>query len=161
MSWITVVWSMNAAACLTLAAFYGVVWCKQRDNWVHLLFSCSAVAAAAISAFELWMTNARTVEQYEALVRWIHVPTWVLIVSFVSFVRLYLHAGRPWLAWTICGLRTLVLILNFIFTPNLNFRQITGLHQFSWGGEIISVPSGVANPWGLLSSVSLVLLLIF
>jgi hypothetical protein len=52
MSWITVVWSMNAAACLTLAAFYGAVWCKQRDNWMHLLFSCSAVAAAAISAFE-------------------------------------------------------------------------------------------------------------
>jgi PAS domain S-box-containing protein len=54
-----------------------------------------------------------------------------------------------------------VLILNFIFTPNLNFRQITGLHHFSWGGEIISVPFGIANPWGLLSSVSLVLLLIF
>src|SRR4029077_203881 len=29
MSWITVLWSMNSAACLTLAAFYGVVWCKQ------------------------------------------------------------------------------------------------------------------------------------
>ena len=52
MSWITVVWSMNAAACLTLAAFYWVVWCKQRENWVHLVFSVSAVAAAAIAAFE-------------------------------------------------------------------------------------------------------------
>ena len=67
------------------------------------------------------MMHAQTVGQYEALVRWIHVPMWVLIVSFVAFVRLYLHAGRPWLAWSICGLRTLVLILNFIFTPNLNF----------------------------------------
>jgi hypothetical protein len=44
MSWITVVWSMNAAACLTLAGFYCVVWCKQRENWVYLLFSSSAVA---------------------------------------------------------------------------------------------------------------------
>ena len=161
MSWITIVWSMNAAACLTLAGISLLVWCKQRENWVHLVFSASAVAAAAIAAFELAMMHCETVGQYEALVRWIHVPTWVLIVSFVSFVRLYLHAGRPWLAWTICGLRTLVLILNFIFTPNLNFRQITELHQFSWGGEIISVPFGIANPWGLLSSVSLLLLLIF
>ena len=161
MSWITIVWSMNAAACLTLAGISLVVWCKQRESWVHLVFSASAVAAAAIAAFELAMMHCDTVGQYEALVRWIHVPTWVLIVSFVAFVRLYLHAGRPWLAWTICGLRTLVLILNFIFTPNLNFRQITGLHHFSWGGEIISVPFGIANPWGLLSSVSLVLLLIF
>jgi PAS domain S-box-containing protein len=161
MSWITIVWSMNAAACLTLAGISLLVWCKQRENWVHLVFSASAVAAAAIATFELVMMHCETVGQYEALVRWIHVPTWVLIVSFVAFVRLYLHAGRPWLAWTICGLRTLVLVLNFIFTPNLNFRQITRIHQFSWGGEIISVPSGVANPWGLLSSVSLVLLLIF
>jgi len=162
MSWITIVWSMNAAACLTLAALYLLVWCKQRENWVHLVFSSSAVAAAAIAAFELAMMHSETVGQYEALVRWIHVPVWVLIVSFVSFVRLYLRAGRPWLAWSICGLRTLVLILNFIFTPNLNFRQITRLHQFSWwGGEIISVPIGVSNPWGTLSSVSLLLLLIF
>ena len=162
MSWTTIVWSMNAAACLTLAALYLLVWCKQRENWVHLVFSSSAVAAAAIAAFELAMMHAQTVERYEALVRWIHVPVWVLIVSFVIFVRLYLHAGRPWLAWSICGLRTLVLILNFIFTPNLNFQQITRLHQFSWwGGEIISVPIGVANPWGTLSSLSLLLLLVF
>ncbi len=161
MSWITVVWSMNAAACLTLAGFYCLVWCKQRENWVYLLFSSSAVAAAAIAAFELAMMHAQTVEQYQALVRWIHVPVWVLIVSFVIFVRLYLHAGRPWLAWSICGLRTLVLILNFIFTSSINFRQITNLRHFSWGGDIISVPIGVANPWGLLSSVSLLLLLVF
>ena len=152
---------MNAGACLTLAGFYCLVWCKQRENWVYLLFSSSAVAAAAIAAFELAMMHAGTVGRYEALVRWIHVPTWVLVVSFVSFVLLFLHAGRPWLAWSICGLRTLVLILNFIFTPSINFRQITSLRQFSWGGEIISVPVGVANPWGLLSSVSLLLLLIF
>ena len=59
----------------------------------------------------------RQSEQYEAigaLDTCAHV--WVLIVSFVAFVRLYLHAGRAWLAWSIYGLRTLVLILNFIFT---------------------------------------------
>ena len=152
---------MIAAACLTLAAFYCLVWFKQRENWVHLLFSSSAVAAAAIAGFELAMMHAQTVGQYEALVRWIHVPTWALIVSLVGFVRLYLRAGRPWLAWTICGLRTVVLILNFILTPNLNYRQINSIRQFSWGGDIISVPVGVANPWGVLSQVSLVLLLIF
>src|SRR5438034_994489 len=162
MSWITIVWSMNAAACLTLAGIYLLVWCKQRQNWAHLLFSFTAVATAAIAAFESAMMHAETIGQYEALLRWIHVPVWVLIISLVSFVRLYLHAGRPWLAWSICCLRTLVLILNFVFTPNLNFLHITSLRQFSWGGgEIISVPVGVANPWGLLSSVSLLLLLIF
>ena len=94
MSWVTVIWSMNAGACLTLGAFYGAVWLKQRANRVYLLFSCSAVAAAVICAFELRMLNATTVEQYQLLIRWIHVPVWVLTLSFVAFVRLYLRAGR-------------------------------------------------------------------
>src|SRR5216110_2137097 len=162
MSWITIVWSMNAAACLTLAGIYLLVWCKQRQNWAHLLFSFTAVATAAIAAFESAMMHAETIGQYEALLRWIHVPVWVLVISFVSFVRLYLHAGRRWLAWSICCLRTLVLIVNFIVTPNINFRRITSLRNFSWwDGDIISMPVGVANPWGLLSSLSLLLVLVF
>ena len=152
---------MNAGACFVLAGVCFVVWCKQRESWPHLLFSCSAVAAGVIALIELTMLHANTVGQYTALVRWIHVPVWVLTLSFVAFVRLYLRAGRRWLAWSIYGLRTLVLILNFISTPNINFRVITGLRHFSWWGEIVSVPVGVPNPWGLLSNVSLLLLLIF
>ena len=162
MSWITIVWSMNAAACLTLAAIYLVVWWKQRDASVHLLFSCSAVAAAAVAGFELAMLRTDTVGQYEALMRWIHVPVWVLTVCFVAFVRRYLHAGRTWLAWSIYGLRTVVLILNFILTPNINFLAITKIRHLSWwGGEIVSLPIGMPNPWGMLSLASLLLLLIF
>src|SRR4029077_21095948 len=161
MTWITIVWSMNSAACLTLAGFYFAIWCKQRQRPMYLLFSCSAIAAAAISAFELWMLNSKTVEQYEPLVRWIHVPTWVLTLSFVAFVRLYLRAGRTWLAWSIYGLRTLVLILNFIFPVSINFTAITDIRRFSWGGQMVSVPVGASNPWGLLSTISLLLLLIF
>ena len=144
-----------------LAAFYGAVWCKQRENRVYLVFSCSAVAAAAISAFELWMINARTVEQYQLLLRWIHVPTWVLTISFVAFVRLYLDAGRRWLAWSIYALRTLILICNFSFPLGINFKTITTIRHFSWAGEMVSVPVGVPNPWGLLSQISLFLLLLF
>src|SRR5438034_11219113 len=161
MSWITVVWSMNAGACFVLAGVCFVVWCKERESWPHLLFSCSGVAAAVIALISLAMLHGTTVGQYAALIRWIHVPVWVLTLSFVAFVRLYLRAGRRWLAWSIYGLRTLVLILNFISTPNINFRAITSIRQFSWWGEIVSVPVGVPNPWGLLSNVSLLLLLIF
>lgn len=161
MNSVAVIWSMNAGACLTLAAFYGAVWSKQRANRAYLLFSCSAVAAAVISAFELRMMNATTVDQYQLLMRWIHVPVWVLTLSFVAFVRLYLRAGRGWLAWSIYVLRTVVLILNFAFPVSINFNRITGIHHFSWAGDTISVPVGIANPWGLLSQISLLLLLIF
>src|SRR5213079_1131003 len=162
MSWVTMLWSMDAALCFTLAGIYLLVWFKQREGWEHLLFSCSAVAAGIIAMLELASMRAETTAQYGLLVRWAHLPVWILIVSIVWFVRLYLRAGRPWLAWSICGLRTVALVLNFIFTPNLNFREITSLRHLSWwGGETVSAPVGVPNPWTLVGQLSVLLLLIF
>jgi two-component system, LuxR family, sensor kinase FixL len=162
MSWITIVWSMNAAACLTLAAIYLLVWSKQREGWAYLILSCNAVAGAALTGFELALLRAQTSEQYAVILRWAQLPVWLLVVSLVVFVRLYLRGGHPWLAWSVCAVRTLALILNFIFIPNLSYRQITSLRQVSWwGGETVSVPVGVTNPWILVAQLSLLLLVIF
>jgi PAS domain S-box-containing protein len=162
MSWVTAVWSMDAALCFTLAGIYLLVWCKQRERWEHLLFSCSALAAGVIAGFELASMQAETTAQYGAVLRWAHLPVWILFVSVVWFVHLYLRAGRRWLVWTVCGLRTLVLVLNFLFKPNLNFREITSLRHLSWwGGETVSAPVGVPNPWTLVGMLSVLLLLIF
>jgi PAS domain S-box-containing protein len=153
---------MDAALCFTLAGIYLLVWCKQRDGWVHLLFACSAIAAGVIAGYELASMRAETTAQYGALLRWAHLPVWMMLVSVVWFVRLYLRAGRLWLAWSICGLRTLALVLNFVFTPNLNYREITGLRHLQWwGGETVSAPVGVPNPWTLIGQLSVLLLLIF
>lgn len=161
MTWITAVWSINTGACLTLAAFYGALWSKQRDKRAYLLISCSAIAAAAISGFEFRMLNASTVEQCKLLVRWANAPTWVLTISFVAFVRLYLGAGRAWLAWSIYSLRTLILLLNFILPARINFHGIAEIRHFSWGGEMISIPVGVPNTWGFIRGFSLLLLFVF
>ncbi len=85
----------------------------------------------------------------------------MLIVSLVGFVRLHLRAGRLWLAWTVCGLRTLSLILNFVCTPNLNYREITALRHVSFLGDTVVVAEGVPNPWMLIGQLSLLLLVIF
>ena len=162
MSWVTIVWSMNAAACLTLAGIYALVWCKQRKGWAYLALSCNAVAGAALTAFELALLRAQTSEQYGVILRWAQLPVWLLVVSLVVFVRLYLRGGQPWLAWSVCGARTLALILNFIFIPNLSYRQITRLRQVAWWGrETVSVSVGVTNPWILVAQLSLLLLVIF
>ncbi len=155
-------WSMDAAFCFTLAGIYLLVWFKQREKWEHLLFSCSALAAGVIAGFELASMQAETTAQYGAVLRWAHLPVWMLFVSVVWFVHLYLRAGRRWLVWTVCGLRTLALVLNFLFKPNLNFREITSLRHLSWwGGETVSAPVGVPNPWTLVGMLSVLLLLIF
>ena len=162
MSWVTMLWSMVASLCFALAAIYLLVWFRQRENWVYLLFSCSAIAAGAIAGFELASMRAQTPAEYGALIRWVHLPMWILIVSLVWFVRLYLRAGRQWLAWSVCGLRTLTLVLNFLFTPNITYREIRSLRHLSWwGGETVSAPVGVANPWTLVGQLSALLLLIF
>jgi hypothetical protein len=162
MNWIIIVWSMNGAACLTLAGIYLLIWCKQREYWAYLVLSCNAVAGAALTAFELALLRAQTSEQYGVILRWAQLPVWLLVVSLVVFVRLYFRAGQPWLAWSVCGARTLALILNFIFIPNLSYRQITTLRHVSWwGGETVSVPVGVTNPWILVAQLSLLLLVIF
>jgi two-component system, LuxR family, sensor kinase FixL len=162
MSWVTLLWSMDSAFCFTLAGIYLLVWFKHREAWEHLLFSCSALAAGAIAGLELTTMRAETTAQYGALLRWAQLPVWMLIVSVVWFVHLYLRAGRRWLVWTVCGLRTLALVLNFLFTPNLNYREITSLRHLSWwGGETVSAPVGLPNPWTLVGQLSIVLLLIF
>ncbi len=162
MSWVTLLWSMDSAFCFTLAGIYLLVWFKHREAWENLLFSCSALAAGAIAGLELTTMRAETTAQYGALLRWAHLPVWMLIVSVVWFVHLYLRAGRRWLVWSVCGLRTLALVLNFRFTPNLNYREITSLRHLSWlGGETVSAPVGVPNPWTLVGQLSIVLLLIF
>jgi hypothetical protein len=61
------------------------------------------VAGATLTAFDLALLRAQASEQYEVILRWAQLPVWVLVVSLVVFVRLYLLAGRPWLTWSVCG----------------------------------------------------------
>ena len=113
-SWVTIIWSMTASACLTLAAMNLLVWCKKRTAWANLLFSMTAAATAALAACEFWMMRAETGAEVGAAIRWGHVPFWALMISLVGFVRLHMRAGRLWLAWAVCVVRTLSLILNFL-----------------------------------------------
>lgn len=161
MSFITIIWSMVASACLTLAAMHLLVWIRKRTAWANLLFALAATAMAGMAACEVGTMCARTPEEFGLFLRWFHVPGWLMIVTLVGFVRLYLRAGRPWLAWTVCGLRTVSLILNFVFAPNLNFRQITALRQIPFLGTSVSVAEGVPNPWMLIGQASLLLLVVF
>ncbi len=161
MNWVTIIWSMGSAACLLLALMHIVVWWKDRKARANLAFSVMAIAVAAFAVLELALMRAETAEQFGITVRWMHVAAWVIIVSLVGFVRLYLNAGRRWLAWTVVGVRTVSLILNFIFSPNINFREITALRHVRFLGESVSVAKGVPNPWMLVAQLSLLLLVIF
>ena len=144
-----------------LALMHVVVWWKNRTARANLVFSVMAIAVAAFAVLELALMRAETPEQFGLAIRWMHVPAWVIIVSLVGFVRLYLRAGRRWLAWAVVGVRTLSLIFNFGFSPNINYREITAVRHIPFLGESVSVAEGVANPWMLVAQLSLLLLVIF
>jgi two-component system sensor kinase FixL len=161
MSWVTIIWSMIASACLTLATIHFLVWCKRRTVWADLLFTLTSAGVAAYAGSELSLMLAETPEQFAAALRWMQVPTWVVVVSLAGFVRLHLRAGRRWLAWSVFALRSLALLLNFLVGQNLNYREVTGLRRIPFLGETVSLGVGVSNPWMLVGQLSLLLLVIF
>ena len=161
MSWVTFVWSMVGSGCLTLAIVQGLVWWRRREARAHGMFALSALGTALLAGTELWMMYAPTPGEFGLALRWLFAAAWLVSVSIVGFVWLFLRAGRPWLAWTVVGARTLVLILNFALPPNLGYREITGVERIPFLGEPVSIAVGVPSPWMLFGQFSLLLLVLF
>jgi PAS domain S-box-containing protein len=162
LSWVTIVWSAIASACLTVALVYVGIWSKRSRETVLLAFPVVAIAVAAIAVCELIMMRAQTVEQFAAAMRWAHVPVFALVVAIVAYVLFNFRAGSLWLAWSACVLRFISLILNFHFDPNLNYAQITGLRQIPMpGGELVSVAVGIVSARTIVGQLSSLLLLLF
>jgi len=161
MSWITIIWSIIAGTCFTLAGVYLLRWLRKRDAWESLLFSISSSAAAVLALAEQVLMHAQTAAQYGEILRWMHLPAAVIGVALIWFLRLYLKAGRNWLVWLYCAVRVLALVVNFVQEPNFNFREITGLRQVAFWGELFSLPVGMRSPWAFLTRVGNLLQLIF
>jgi two-component system, LuxR family, sensor kinase FixL len=160
-SWVTVVWSMAASACLTLAGIYWLVWYRNRTAWAHLLFSVTAAATATFAFCELRIMRAQTTVELDAAIRWAQVPLFVLLVALIWFVGVYLDAGRRWLAWTFCAVRSLYLLPTVLAGWNVNYREITSLRRIQFLGEPVTVLNGVPSPVLLLGQSSILLLLVF
>lgn len=161
MSWITFIWSMTAGICLTLGAVHLLVWIRQRGNWANLVFSLTAVAASVYAVLDMVALHVRNPVEYGTLWRWALSLGMVEGVLIAWFLRLYLRAGRLWLLWLICGLRALMLVLNFVPGPNFYFREITSLQEVPLFGEMISRPHGVLHPWVVLMPLSFLLIIVF
>ena len=161
MSWITVIWSMVASACVTLGAAYWMVWSRNRNAWTHLLFAGTAFSTAAFTFCELRQMRAGTPGELLAAMRWTHVSLLCLLVSTVWFVTLYLGAGRRWLAWTVSVLRALYLVVAFVIWGNVNYIEITSVQRLPFLGDSVTVFTGLRNPWMLFGYVTMLLILTF
>jgi two-component system, LuxR family, sensor kinase FixL len=162
MGWIDHAWPMFGAISLTLGLIYLLVWVRQPRQYGYLQFFVFAAAVAVFSLFELRLMRAATPDEYAATLRWAHVPVFVVVVSLVGFVLLYLRSGRLWLAGAACGLRAVALVLNFVTGVNVNFAQVTAMRPVPvWGGESIYLPVGVPNPYVIVAQLSNLFLIWF
>ena len=94
MSLVTTLWSMEAAAALTLAVLYGIVWTVDRRNLSNLTLCVVAISMAAIARVEVGMMHASTAAEYGEWLRLCYLPVFFAVVGQVLFVHLYLGTGR-------------------------------------------------------------------
>jgi len=146
-STVTVLWSMIAAACLTLAAVHLPVWWRDREASTSLAFAVAAASTAVIACCELLALHAATPRAYAAAIRAAHVPVTVLLISLVAFIYFYLGTGRLALAGTGLALRVLSTPFSFLSGDTLNFRGIQSLRTIEFLGDPVSIPLGTVNPW--------------
>ena len=161
MSWVTVVWSMVASACLTLAVIYFLVWWSHRTARASLFFAAAAASTAVFTLCELRQMRVGTPEELLSAMRWTHVALLGVLVSTTWFVTFYLGTGRRWLAWTVSGLRVFYLLVAFLIWGNVNYIEITSLQRVSFLGDSVTAFKGVRNPWMLFGYATMVVILIF
>ncbi len=162
MSWLTIIWSMVASACLTLAGMHLLVWCKNRTAWASLAFAVVALGVTGTAAGEFLLMRTHTPEAFGAALRWANVPVSVMIVGIVWFVQADFRTGRDWLAGLAVGLRLLTLILHFTTGTTAVHREIISLRQIELLGEPVSmVDEAVASPWVFMPGLSNLVLLVF
>ncbi len=162
MSYVTMLWSVVAAAALVLAVLHALVWIFNPRAYSSLAFAIVALAVIGIALSELGMMSATTPGEWAAWVRWFQVPSFFLICGLVVFVKLYLGAGRSWLLWTIIVLRCVIVVSNFAVESSFNFVEVRAIGQIPFLGERVSVVTdAVVAPRQVLATASTILCALF
>jgi two-component system sensor kinase FixL len=162
LSYVTVVWSMIATGALLLGLMHLARWSMDRSARVDLTFSIVALAFVGVAIAELGTMHAHTPGAWGQWVKWCHVPLAVMIIGTIVFVRQYLGSGRTWLAYLLIGLRLLILAINLVVDPNVNFERIDSIAQVEFLGETVSVVGeAVTGRWQFLGTAASLLLSVF
>src|SRR6476619_155365 len=160
MRWVTFIWAVVIGACATMALPHLLIGIK-RKTWENLFFAIAALSVASIACGELAIMHSQTAEEIGRAIQWTHLPVFFLVLAIVGFVRFYFGTGRFWLGIAACVAPLVSLVITFAFPPNLSFREITSLRQFSFLGATIAMLAGVVSPWTHLGELSSLLVLAF
>ena len=152
MSWVTVIWSMVASACLTLSVIYFLVWWRHRTAWANLFFAMAAASTAAFTLCELRQMRGGTPEELLAAMRWGHVAP-LGVARLDHMVRDASISARDGdgLHGPSRGCARSPCCSVSEWGKILNYREVTGLAAPSRpSGRPVTVSGGVPNPWMLV-----------
>jgi len=155
MSWVQISWPMFAGATAILGLIHVLIWARQRVMPEHLAFALAAFSLATLTLFEFQALEATTPQRLGTLIRWMHVPIAVLVLSLVAFLRLSFGRRFFALAVSAAALRLGALALNFTTGVNLNFATLPTVGRILWPGDVlVSYPIGTPNPWVIVAQLS-------
>ncbi len=161
MNWMTILWPMVAATCLTLALIHLRIAFGDGRRAPHLLFSLAALAVAAISALELTVLQTSDLARCDTVLRWTAVPVGIMVSSVVAFVWAFFGTGRKWLGLAAILLNWCAELANLV-SPVPAVRHAVALHQVqTYGGVWFTVPTFVGGPWTVVEIISVTLAVAF
>ena len=143
MSWVTIIWSMVASACLTLALIYFLAWRRNRTAWAHLLFGdgCLDDRLRVLANQADARTDPRGVPDGGEM----GAIADVFLARVDHLVRADLPAQAA-LAAFITGLRGFYLLLTLV-GMNVNYRSVTsrGTSSFSENRLFSEAANGIPD----------------
>lgn len=147
MSLIVILWSMAAAASLSLGVIHGMVWLSNRKVRAELWFAVAAGCLTAYPFFDLQMMMAETPEEFGRAARWALTPISLVIGALLMLVHGYFGTGRRWLLVAALVSRCAALVVNLLCPHGLFFERVTSIRKITFLGETVSAPLGEMGHW--------------
>jgi len=146
-----------------LGAMHFLVWLRDRKAWPSLVFAVVVLGVVGHALVELGFMTARDPEVYGRYMRWSHLFSFLIIAGAVIFMRLYLKAGRWWLAGAIIGLRFVAMLMNFwVFDTNINYTEIRSLEFVTLLGQEVAIAGDAdINRWMWMAQATFPLWFLF
>ena len=163
MTWITVVWPMVAAVCLTLGGINLRIGFSRPVDWARLLFALSAFFTATVCGLELALMQADSPAHFRLLLRWGDACSSLMEISLAAFVWFYFRSGKLWLALAVPCLWGAALVPDVLpGGADTVYLQITGIRTVqTFGGASYQVAVGQPNPWNVVGYLAVLMLLVF
>ena len=160
MSWLTVIWSMCAAACGVMAVLALCIGLLGHQRRANLLVVAMAIGAGAVALAEI--VHMKGIDP-AAVDRTLRISEWfltALVLSIPWFVQVRFGTGRLWLA----GLATVTwmtaMVLTLVLPGGLTFSEVTGLTPRTtfWGESFMQI-DGIRSPLAIPADLTVVMIL--